>query len=165
MSVEKHKKSLNNQLANMLATLDTMSCNMQDMAAESGSKQTAAAAASLTQRLFELNKELLQTESEHLALQKQMAAFVNNNEQLLEILVQRFDKLGCNLCVSRDAGDDRTLYRIDYTTNRYLILRVEDGQLSLLDMSPTHPNFSSIKEFFRESQDLIGLLTSFGSAK
>ncbi|KAH8288247.1 hypothetical protein KR044_006084 [Drosophila immigrans] len=153
------RKSVNNHVDNMLATLDTINAQTQHLTDESRSQETAAA--SMTQRLFALDAELLQTEAEHQALEQQMAEFANNDEQLLDILMERFHKLGCNLFVSRD---DRTLYRIGYTTNRHLLLRVEDGQLSLLQMSPVHPNFASIQEFFSESQDLIGLLTTFGNA-
>ncbi|XP_034118158.1 uncharacterized protein LOC117577289 [Drosophila albomicans] len=163
MSVEKQRKRLNNQLANMLTTLDTIRCRMQDTADESRRQQTAAA--SLIQRLPELKEELPQTEVKHQALQNQMSALANNDEQLLEILTQSIHKLGCNLYISRDSADERTLYRIDFTTNRYLVFGVENGQLSLLQISPAHPNFDNIKEFFSESQDLIGLLGSFGSAQ
>ncbi|XP_062141015.1 uncharacterized protein LOC133849136 [Drosophila sulfurigaster albostrigata] len=166
MLVEECTKSLNKRIANMLTTLsdiDTISCRMQDTADEWRRQPTPAA--SLTQRLFEMYEELRQTEVEHQVLQKQMSALASNDEQLLEILMQSIHKLGCNLSISRDSADERTLFRFDFITNRYLMFGFENGQLTLLQISPAHPNFDNIKEFFSESQDLIGLLGSFGSAQ
>ncbi|KAM8720276.1 hypothetical protein ACLKA7_006336 [Drosophila subpalustris] len=160
MSWEKCKRVINNELTEVLA----MHANANKCIEEAGVDieklkcSQAAEASDSRRRLLKSSEELLQMELEQQTIQKNIQAVDSNDEMLLQMLTHKFNKLGYNLSVSRDASNNTTLYRFNYGSRRHITTRVENGQLSLVQMCPEHPHFLRIKEFLSESQDLNGLL-------
>ncbi|XP_034490013.1 uncharacterized protein LOC117793740 [Drosophila innubila] len=166
MSWEKLKREITN-VDNKVQALNAKSRNsVQEVgAAIEEFEHFQAAKASDRRRLFESNEQLLQIEVEQETIKKNAQALDNNDLLVLaQMLALNFNKLGYNLNVSRDADNmNMALYRFDHGPDRYITARVENGQLSLVQMCPQHPGFLRIKEYLSESQDLIGLLTSFAT--
>lgn len=79
---------------------------------------------------------------------------------VLEILLASLQKFGCSVNLSEDYNK-RTLYTFDFGNKNYITIQPENSKLSLVEMSPENSNFANIKAYLDESQDFMGLLSSF----
>ncbi|XP_032594698.1 uncharacterized protein LOC116805633 [Drosophila grimshawi] len=128
-----------------------------------GKQNTIASAAEFDGEVQQVLPELQQIEVERKQILEQFHDILENSNdvRIVQILKHNLHQFGCQLRASSDANN-RILYKFDFGSKRCIIVTMNALRLELVRIYPEQRNFAKLKELLDESQDLMGLLNTFG---